>query len=217
MKGLNKLCLSNVHVLETMNTQTCMHGLFNHGQSVHKLKNLEFQTNGGSLTWYAPTATLLLIPYISQKPMFLPKIVLFFPHCPKFWIFFYSKTPNRLEFEKKVPNDTLYCHWKTPYFLPCMHVFEAWGEINVAPSNTVRSWKILYSWNRIVQFGEYSLGANLIKVMKTKFQFYRLKRPNCALWMNFIGGQGWYACHHPLVKHPLYDSAHQGLVRGLAL
>ena len=35
-------------------------------------------------------------------------------------------------------------------------------------------------------------GANLKKVMKIKFQFYRLNRPNCALWMNFIGGQGWY-------------------------
>ena len=42
-------------------------------------------------------------------------------------------------------------------------------------------------------------GANLFKVMKAKFQFYRLNRPNCALisWMNFIGGQGWYTCHHP--------------------
>ena len=28
-------------------------------------------------------------------------------------------------------------------------------EGNVAPSNTVRSWKILYSRNRIKQFGEY--------------------------------------------------------------
>ena len=26
---------------------------------------------------------------------------------------------------------------------------------SVAPSNTVRNWKILYSRNRIVQFGEY--------------------------------------------------------------
>ena len=31
-----------------------------------------------------------------------------------------------------------------------------------------------------------------------KFQFYRLNRPNCALWMNFIGGQGWYTGHYPL-------------------
>ena len=34
------------------------------------------------------------------------------------------------------------------------------------------------------------IGANLIKVVKTKFQFCRLNRPNCALWKNFIGGQG---------------------------
>ena len=38
--------------------------------------------------------------------------------------------------------------------------------------------------------------------MKTKFQFYRLDRPNCALWINFIWGQGWYTGHIiPLVKH----------------
>ena len=23
-----------------------------------------------------------------------------------------------------------------------------------------------------------------------------LSRPNCTLWMNFIGGQGWYTGHH---------------------
>ena len=35
--------------------------------------------------------------------------------------------------------------------------------------------------------------------MKIKFQC-RLNRPNCALWMNFIGGQGWSAII-TLVKH----------------
>ena len=40
-------------------------------------------------------------------------------------------------------------------------------------------------------------GTYLIKVMKIKFQFYRLNRPNCALWMNFIGGQGWYTVYYP--------------------
>ena len=42
-----------------------------------KLKNLEFQTNGGSLMWYAPTTTPLT-PYFNplhqpKKNLFLPK------------------------------------------------------------------------------------------------------------------------------------------------
>ena len=55
--------------------------------------------------------------------------------------------------------------------------------------------------------------------MKTKFQLYKLNRPNCTLWMNFIGGQGWYTGHHPSgqtrkgdisYNHPLYDCAQLG-------
>ena len=52
--------------------------------------------------------------------------------------------------------------------------------------------------------------------MKTKLQFCRLNRPNCALWKNIIGGQG--VIHRPSpwsntegdisYNHPLYDSAH---------
>ena len=121
-----------------------------------KLKNLEFQTNGGSLTWYAPTATPLT-PYFNplhqpKTPVFTKKLspkVLFFPHCPKFWKLFTQRP--QIDWKKRYPNVPYFCHWKTPNFLPCMQVFEG----NVAPSNTVRSWKILYSWDRIVQFGEY--------------------------------------------------------------
>ena len=125
----------------------------------------------------------IFTPYISPRPLFLPKIVtqrpIFFT-LSRILEIFHSKTPIRLEFEKKgtkmSPIFYGFCHWKTPYFLP--YTWSVWG--NVAPSNTVRSWKILYSRNRIVQFGEYFLGANLIKAMKIKFQFYRLNRPNCA-------------------------------------
>ena len=61
------------------------------------------------------------------------------------------------------------------------------------------------------------LGANLIKVMKTKFQFYRLNRPNCygrtslegrddtqviIPWSNMEGDISY--------NHPLYDSAPPG-------
>ena len=53
-----------------------------------KLNNLEFQTNGGSLTWYAPTATPLT-PYFNplhhgQKPLFSPK------NCHPKYCFFHT-------------------------------------------------------------------------------------------------------------------------------
>ena len=62
-----------------------------------KLKNLEFQTNGGITPWYAPTATPLT-PYFNplhqpKTPVFTQKLspkVLFFQHCrcSKFWKLF---------------------------------------------------------------------------------------------------------------------------------
>ena len=68
---------------------------------------------------------------------------------------FHSKTPNRLEFEKKVPKCPYFygfCHWKTPYFLPCMHKF-VWGDCCSLKQG--QKLKNLYFRNRIVQFGEY--------------------------------------------------------------
>ena len=125
------------------------------------LKNLEFQTNGGSLTWYAPTATRLTHYF---NPLHQPKNPLFTKSChPKSYFFntvhkfgnFSLKDPKSAVIEKKVPKCLLFFLWflslKDPLFFALMHAFEG----NVAPSNTVRSWKILYSWNRIVQFGEY--------------------------------------------------------------
>ena len=53
-----------------------------------------------------------------------------FSHCPECRKFFTQETPNRLEFEKKVPNAPYFYDWKTPYFLPCMHGMHmfVWGE-----------------------------------------------------------------------------------------
>ena len=92
------------------------------------------------------------------KPLFLPKIVtqspIFFT-LSRILEIFLSKTPNRLEFEKKgtqmSPIFMAFVTERPPNF--CLAY--AWFEGNGAPSNTVRSWKILYSRNRIVQFGEY--------------------------------------------------------------
>ena len=142
----------------------------------------------------------------------------YFFHCPEFWKFFLSKTPNRLEFEKKVPKCPLFLWllWlKDPLFF-ALHTHGLF-EGNVA--NRVRSWKILYFSKQNCAIWWILSGANLIKVMKIKFQFYRLNRPNCALWMNFIGGQGWFTgCYHPSQTwkgiYPtttLYKSAHLAL------
>ena len=67
-------------------------------------------------------------PNISPKPLFLPKIVTQSPSfftLPRILEIFLSKTPNRLEFEKKVPKCPLFLWllWlKDPYFLPCIHM-----------------------------------------------------------------------------------------------
>ena len=80
----------------------------------------------------------------------LPTLFLFSPLC-QYNNFFW---PNRLEFEKKVPKCPLWLlSLKDPLFF-ALHTHGLF-EGNVAPSNTVRSWKIVYSRNRIVQFGEY--------------------------------------------------------------
>ena len=70
-------------------------------------------------------------PYIFTPPLHQPQTPVFAKNChPKSQChtvqvsrileIFHSKTPNRLEFEKKVPKCRLFCygfcHWKTPYF-----------------------------------------------------------------------------------------------------
>ena len=206
-----------------------MHGLSSIMTSCFrcKLKNLEFQTNGGSLTWYAPTATPLT-PYFNplhqpKTPVFTKKLspkVLFFPHSPKFWKLFTQRP--QIGWKKRYPNAPYFqiygfCHWKTPNIFPCMQVFEG----NVAPSNTVRSRGqklgnfVFLRQNRAIWW--ILLGANLIKVLKTKSQFYRLNRPNCygrtslegrddtqviIPWSNTEGDISY--------NHPLYDSAPPG-------
>ena len=60
---------------------------------------------------------------------------------------------------------------------------------NVA-SNTVRSWKILYSRNRIEQFGN-TFRYKFNKGDENKISFLQAQATQlCIIWMNFIGGQG---------------------------
>ena len=149
---------------------------------------IEFQTNGDhSLgTHQQPHLwPLILTPYISQKPCFNQKIVTqspVFSTLSKILETVHSKTSNRLE--KGYPNASYFygfCHWKTPNFLPCMQVFEG----NVAPSNTVRSYRL----NRPNCYGRTSLeGRDDTQVI--------------IPWSNTEGDISY--------NHPLYDSAPPG-------
>ena len=144
----------------------------------------------------------LFSPLTSAKnPCFYPKIVsqslLFFPHTlSKILEIFHSKTPNRLEFEKNLPKCPLFL-WllslKDPLFFALhAHVWEECCSLKYGLQKLENF--VFLKQNRAIWW--ILLGANLIKVMKTKFQFYGLNRPNCTLWMNFIGGQGCTG-HHP--------------------
>ena len=188
------------------------------------LKNLDFQTNGGSLTWYAPTATRLTHYF---NPLHQPKNPLFTKSChPKSYFFhtvqnfgnFSLKDPKSAVIEKKVPKCLLFIMAfvteRPPIF--CLDA-RVWGECCSLKHGQKLENFVFLKQNRAVWW--ILLGANSIKVMKTKFHFYRLNRPNCVLWMNFIWGQGWYTGRHLPVKHgrgyisynyPLYDSAHLG-------
>ena len=161
---------------------------------------------GDHSQWEGLTATHLTLyfhPCISPKPLFLPKIV---TQSPVFFTLsrileiFHSKIPNRLEFEKKVPKCPLFL-WllslkKNPYFLPCIHMVCLRGMLLPQTQSEAGKFCILETEScKLVN--TFRCKFNKKKVMKIEFQFYRLNRPNCALWMNFIGGQGWYTGYHP--------------------
>ena len=131
-------------------------------------------------------------PYIFT-PLHQPKTPVFAKNChPKSQChtvqvsrileIFHSKTPNRLEFEKKVPKYRLFCygfcHWKTPYFF-ALHIHVCLR--GMLPQTRSEAGKFCILETESSNLGILS-GANLIKVMKIKFHFYRLNRPNCALY-----------------------------------
>ena len=135
-----------------------------------KLKTKNTKPMGGHShkQWYAPTATHLTLYFhpttSAQNPCFCQKLspkVLFLSHCPEFWKFFTHRP--RIGWNLKgtqIPSCFFFFFFflwllslKDPLFF-CL-AYTCLFEGNVAPSNTVRSWKILYSRNRIERFGEY--------------------------------------------------------------
>ena len=134
----------------------------------------------------------IFTPTSAQNPSFCqklsPKVTVSTVQVSRILEIFHSKTPNRLEFEKKVPKCRLFCygfcHWKTPYFF-ALHT-HVWGECCLKHGQKLENFEFSKQ-NRAI-WGILS-GANLIKVIKIKFHFYRLNRPNCALygWISLEG------------------------------
>ena len=84
--------------------------------------------------WLPHIWPFIFIPYISPKPLFLPKIVtqspIFFSHCPEFWKLFTQRPLIGWNLRKRYPNVPYFygfCHWKTPIF--CLaYTWFVWGE-----------------------------------------------------------------------------------------
>ena len=148
----------------------------------------------------------IFTPYISLKPLFLPKIVtqspIFFTPSRILEIF-HSKTPNRLEFEKKVPKCPLFFMafvTERPPIFCLAYTWFVWGECCSLKHGQKLENFVFSKQNRAIWW--ILSGANLIKVMKIKFQFYRLNWPNCALsgWISLEGRDDIQAVI-TLVKH----------------
>ena len=88
----------------------------------------------------------------------------------------------------------------------------------------LRSWKILYSWNRFVQCCVYLLVQISYRQWKQNQSFTGSTDPNCALWdygRTWLGDTDDYTAEviphgqtlYGIYPHPLYtfDSAHLGL------
>ena len=137
-------------------------------------------------------------PTSAPNPCFYQKLspkVLFFSHCPEFWKFFTQRPLIGRNLRKRypnVPNFYGFCHSETPPIFCLAYTWFVWGECCSLTHGQKLENFVFSKQNGAIWW--ILSGANLIEVTKIKFQFYRLNRPNCALWMNFIGGQaqGWY-------------------------
>ena len=123
---------------------------------------------------------LILTPYhayLSQKPLLLPNNChpkSAFSTLSKILETVHSKTPNR---HQNAPYFYGFCHWKTPIFCLACKCMSVWGECCSLKHGQKLENFVFLRQNRAIWW--ILLGANLIKVMKTKFQFYRLNRSNC--------------------------------------
>ena len=161
-----------------------------------KLKNLEFQTNGGSLTWYAPTATPLT-PYFNppslhqpKSPVFTQKLspkVLFFPHCPKFWKLFTQRPQIGWKKGTQMPpifkafvteRPPIFCLAHASHGLRGMLLPQTRSEAGKCCILETESCNLVNTFRCKFNKGD----ENKISVLQVQ--------PTQLLWKNFIGGQG---------------------------
>ena len=170
-----------------------------------KLKNLEFQTNGDHSrgTHQLPHLwPLILTPYISQKPLFLPK------NCHPKSCFFHTiqnfgncslKDPKSAG--KKVP--------KCPLFLIFMAFVTERLPIFCLACRCLRGMLLPQIRSEAGKFCILETeSCHLVNTFRCKFNkgdenkiSVLQAQPTQLLLKNFIGGQGWYTGHHSLVKH----------------
>ena len=124
--------------------------------------------------------------------------------CPEFWKFFTQRPLIGWNLRKRYPNTAYFVMAfvteRPPIFLPCIYMF-VWGECCLKHGQKLENF-VFSKQNRAI-WGILS-GANLIKVMKIKFHFYRLNRPICALY-------GWISLEDrddTIPKYRHYDIAY---------
>ena len=131
--------------------------------------------------------------------------------CPEFWEFFTQRPLIGWNLRKRYPNAAYFVMasvTERPYFF-ALHTHVCLR--GMLPQHGQKLENFVFSKQNQAIWGILS-GANLIKVMKIKFHFYRLNRPNCALyaWISLEGRddtgyyppsqtrKGIYPYHHPL-------------------
>ena len=140
-------------------------------------------------------------PYIFT-PLHQPKTPVFAKnchpksHCPSVQNFGNFSLKDLLSagiWEKGYPNAAYFVMAfvteRPPIFLPCIHMF-VWGECCLKHGQKLENF-VFSEQNRAI-WGILS-GANLLKGDETKISFLQAQPTQlCIIWMNFIGGQGWY-------------------------
>ena len=137
-------------------------------------------------------------PYISPKPLFLPKIVtpshsVTLSKCPEFWKFFTQRPLIGWNLRKRYPNAAYFVMAfvteRPPIFLPCIHMF-VWGECCLKPRSQAGKFCILETESS--NLGN-TFRCKFNKGDENKISFLQAQPTQlCIIWMNFIGGQGWY-------------------------
>ena len=164
---------------------------------------------GESLTykqWYAPTATHSLFspPTSAQNPCFYQKLspkVLFFSHCPEFLKFFSQRPLIGWNLRKGTQMSPIFMAFVTerPPIFWLAYTWFVWGECCSLKHGRKLENFVFSKQNRAIWW--ILSGANLIKVMKIKFQFYRLNWPIVHFGWISLEGRDDIQAIITLVKH----------------